>query len=149
MRRSASALILLLALAIAAAGCGGGGSSDNTKNSSGGSAASSSSGGGYGGYGGGSQTATPASSASSSGTAVTLKDIAFAPSHLTVKAAQKVTWTNQDSVAHNVTATKGATFKSQNLAQGDTFTFTPKQAGTITYACTLHPGMTATLTVTK
>jgi len=64
-----------------------------------------------------------------------------------VKAGQTVTWTNEDDVAHNVIADSGASFKSDLLNKGGTFTFTPKKAGTIEYECTIHPGMKATLNV--
>ena len=90
-------------------------------------------------------TSTPA--AASGGVAITMKNIAFAPTSVTVKAGQTVTWTNEDDVAHNVIADSGASFKSDLLNKGGTFTFTPKKAGTIEYECTIHPGMKATLNV--
>ena len=73
--------------------------------------------------------------------------IAFSPKSVTVKVGQKVTWTNQDAVDHNVIANDG-TFKSGDFGQNGTYSFTPKKAGKIEYQCTLHPGMTATLNVT-
>jgi plastocyanin len=78
-----------------------------------------------------------------------MKNIQFAPNDATVKVGTKVTWTNDDSVDHNVTAKSGADFKSSDFGNGGTYTFTPKQAGTIKYTCTLHPGMDGTLTVTN
>jgi plastocyanin len=121
-------LLLLCALvALVAAGCGGGSS------------------------GSGGTTSAPASTAgaSSSGGGVTIKmaNIAFDPKSTTVKVGQKVTWVNDDSVDHNVTADSGADFKSKDFGKGGTFSFTPTKAGTIKYECTIHPGMTATLTV--
>jgi plastocyanin len=77
-----------------------------------------------------------------------MQNIAFDPKAVTVKVGQKVTWTNDDSTDHNVTANSGADFKSDNFGKGGTFSFTPTKAGTIQYVCTIHPGMTATLTVT-
>jgi len=122
------------ALGLVLAGCGGGGSSSSSSSTSTPAASSSSS-----------------SSAASSGGGVQIKmqNIAFAPKSATVKVGQKVTWTNADTVDHNVTANSGASFKSQNFGNGGTFSFTPTKAGTIKYVCTIHPGMTATLTVTK
>jgi plastocyanin len=79
--------------------------------------------------------------------AIEMKDIAFSPRDASVKVGQKVTWTNEDAVAHNVVADDGS-FKSGDFGQNGTYSFTPKKAGTYTYSCTLHPGMTATLTVT-
>src|SRR6476469_3440706 len=60
---------------------------------------------------------TPASSAPSpeastggggGGDAVTIKDFAFGPSTLEVAAGTTVTWTNQDSAGHTVTADDGS-----------------------------------------
>ena len=76
-----------------------------------------------------------------------MQNIAFDPKAVTVKVGQKVTWTNDDSTDHNVTANSGADFKSKDFGSGGTFSFTPTKAGTINYVCTIHPGMTATLTV--
>jgi plastocyanin len=87
--------------------------------------------------------------AASGGTAVSMKNIAFAPKSLTVKVGQTVTWTNDDTVTHNVTATSGATFKSSNFGGGGTFSWKADKAGTVKYVCTIHPGMDGTLTVTK
>jgi plastocyanin len=74
--------------------------------------------------------------------------IKFSPASATVKVGQKVTWTNDDPVVHNVTAKSGASFKSSDFGNGKTFSFTPTKAGTISYVCTLHSGMTGTLKVT-
>jgi plastocyanin len=129
---------LIVALALLAAGCG---SSSNSSSSSGsGSSTTKSS---------APAASTTPSKKSAGGVAIKLQNIKFAPSSQTVKVGQKVTWTNADSVAHNVTATKGASFRSQSFGQGGTFTFTPTKAGTISYVCTIHPGMDGTLTVTK
>jgi plastocyanin len=124
MRRILLALCAVVALA--AAGCGS--SNDNSGSSS---------------------SSTPAASSSSSGGGVAIKmqNIAFDSKDVTVKVGQKVTWTNDDSTDHNVTADSGADFKSKDFGNGATFDFTPDKAGTIKYECTLHPGMTATITV--
>ena len=127
MRRILLALCAVVALA--AAGCGG---SDSSSTSSGSSSSAS----------------TAAASSSGGGVAVKLANIAFDPKAVTVKVGQKVTWTNDDSTDHNVTADSGADFKSDNFGKGGTFSFTPTKAGTIKDECTIHPGMVATLTVT-
>jgi plastocyanin len=119
-------LLVCALVALAAAGCGGG--------NDGGSSSSSSS-------------STPAASSSGGGVAIKMQNIQFAPKDVTVKVGQKVTWTNDDTVDHNVTAQSGADFKSKDFGNGATFSFTPDKAGTIKYVCTIHPGMTATLTV--
>jgi len=127
MRRIA--LLLCAVGALAAAGCGS--SNDSSTSTSSGSTSSASS-----------------SSSSGGGVAIKMQNIAFDPKDVTVKVGQKVTWTNDDSTNHNVTAESGASFKSKDFGNGGTFSLTPTKAGTINYVCTLHPGMTATLTVT-
>jgi plastocyanin len=77
-----------------------------------------------------------------------MKDLKFAPADATVKAGQKVTWTNEESVPHNVVSDDGQ-LKSSTFGKDGTYSFTPKKAGDISYVCTLHPGMKGTLKVTK
>jgi plastocyanin len=80
---------------------------------------------------------------------ITMKDIKFVPHDAEAKVGQKVTWENNDTAPHNVTAQKGADFKSDTLNQGATFDYTPTKAGTIEYVCTIHPGQDGKLIVTK
>ena len=70
---------------------------------------------------------------------VTIKDFAYSPKELTVAVGTTVTWTNEDTTAHTVTADNG-TFDSKNMDQGATFSFTFTQAGTFAYYCTYHGG---------
>src|SRR4051794_1139001 len=125
-------LALLACAGLIAAGCGS--SNDNSKSTSQPAPASSSGGGGGGG----------------GGKTIHMQNIQFAPKSDTVKVGQKVTWVNDDDVDHNVTTTGGAAkFASDNFGKGGTYSFTPTKPGTVQYTCTLHPGMDATLTVTK
>lgn len=78
---------------------------------------------------------------------VDMKSILFAPRAATVKVGQRVTWTNSDAVAHDVTA-RSAGISSGTINAGGTFSSTPRRAGRIAYVCTIHPGMEGTLTVT-
>ena len=127
MRRILVALCAVLALALGLAACGG---------SSGGGSTSAS-------------TSAPSSSgASGGGVTIKMQNIQFSPKDTTVKVGDKVTWTNDDTTDHNVTAESGADFKSKDFGNGATFSFTADKAGTIKYVCTIHPGMTATLNVT-
>ncbi len=87
-------------------------------------------------------TSTPAST----GNSVTIMNFAFSPATLTVKTGTKVTWTNNDTVTHTVTADQGA-FDSGNISPGSTFSFTFTKAGTYSYHCNIHHSMTATITV--
>jgi plastocyanin len=138
MRRFTPILsLLLIAGLLALAGCGGGGSSSSSTTSAPASTA------------GGSTSSGSGSTSSGSPVAVDMKDIAFAPASVTVKVGQKVTWTNDDSVEHNVTSTSGEKIASQNFGNGGTFSFTPTKAGTIDYVCTIHPGMDGKIIVTQ
>jgi len=99
------------------------------------------------------EEATPeASSGDTSGdagaaeSAVDIKDFAFSPADLEVSVGTTVTWTNDDSATHTVTADDGS-FDSGDLANGATFSQTFDTAGTFTYHCAKHPNMTATITV--
>jgi plastocyanin len=76
-----------------------------------------------------------------------MKDLRFHPASVSVKVGQKVTWKNEDTVDHNVTAKSGAKFMSQAFGGGGSYSYTPRTAGTIKYVCTLHPGMDGTLVV--
>jgi plastocyanin len=52
-------------------------------------------------------------------------------------------------VDHNVTATRGESFKSKAFGKGRTFSYKLDKAGTISYTCTLHPGMNGKIVVTQ
>ncbi|MFE5585530.1 plastocyanin/azurin family copper-binding protein [Kitasatospora sp. NPDC056531] len=81
---------------------------------------------------------------------MTIKNFAFSPPTLTVKAGTKVTWTNTDPDAHTVTskAGSGGPLQSAALAANDTYSYTFTQPGTYPYFCSIHPYMTATVEVT-
>ena len=118
--------LLALVLPVALAACGGGGSG---------------SGGGGGGGGGQSASACPKGAVT-----IHMKDIQFSPKTATAKVGQKVCWVNEDDVQHDAVADDGQ-FKSQLFGQGQMFTTKLTKAGTISYVCTVHPGMTGTLDV--
>jgi plastocyanin len=80
---------------------------------------------------------------------VGMKDIKFVPESIAAKVGQKIVWTNEDQVAHNVTAKEGADFASETLQKDQTFDYTPTKPGTIKYVCTIHPGQNGQITVTK
>jgi plastocyanin len=94
-----------------------------------------------------SAAASPAPAASVP--AITIKNMAFSPEILTVKAGTTVTWTNDDSASHTVVSDDGssAVFKSSVLASGASFPFTFKEAGTYSYHCGIHPLMKGTIVV--
>jgi plastocyanin len=84
--------------------------------------------------------------------AVKMSGIKFVPDSVTVTRGGKVTWTNDDTVGHDVTKTggPGATFKSGDpggMMKGDTFSQTFDTTGEVEYVCTVHSDMKATVTV--
>ena len=78
---------------------------------------------------------------------VSIKNMAYTPGSLSVKAGATVTWTNSDTTIHTVTADDGS-FNSGNIAVGATYSKVFSSAGAFSYHCALHPEMTGTLTVT-
>jgi plastocyanin len=125
-------------LALAFVGCGG----DDEESSGGG--------------GGGSEA--PAETESSGGGGggtdikVSMKNIQFQPEGVTISKGGTVTWTNDESVGHDVTKKggPGADFKSGDpggMQAGDTFKHKFATAGKVDYVCTVHPSMTGSVTV--
>ena len=82
-------------------------------------------------------------------TAVEIKDFAFTPATIKIKVGDTVTWTNQDSAEHTVTADTESNDApmSELLAKGESYKFTFTKAGTYTYHCTPHPNMKGTVIV--
>lgn len=80
---------------------------------------------------------------------ITIEKFAFNPATLTVKPGSSVTWTNRDGVDHTIVTDSGSPvqFKSENLANGASFSFTFAQPGTYTYRCSIHPSMKGTVLV--
>jgi len=126
--------LTLACLALGLAACGG----DDDSGSSGSS---------------GSQPADNGGGASSGGTSVSMKNIQFSPNDLTVKAGQTVTFTNDESIPHDVhkESGPGGDFSSGadgGMQQGDTFKLKLDKPGTYKYVCHVHaPGMSGTITV--
>ncbi|MEU9479363.1 plastocyanin/azurin family copper-binding protein [Streptomyces sp. NPDC048191] len=82
--------------------------------------------------------------------AVVIKNFAFSPARLKVRAGTTVTWTNEDTDAHTVTSSgSGGPLHSAALATHGTYTHTFTRPGTYAYLCTIHPFMTATVEVTS
>jgi plastocyanin len=93
--------------------------------------------------------ASPHAAAQQQASSVTIHNFAFSPASVTVAPGTTVTWTNNDSTAHTVTADSGNGPKSGQLQQGQTYSFTFSQAGTYAYHCSIHPEMKATVTVSS
>jgi plastocyanin len=114
-------LAAALVLVTIVTACGGGSSSQSTATSS----------------------ALP--SASNVGATVDLKNIAFNPSTVTIKAGQAVLWKFDDgSIAHNVV---GNGWRSSDMSSG-TYSHTFTAPGTYRYLCTIHTGMNGQVVVT-
>jgi plastocyanin len=95
-------------------------------------------------------TSTAAPSASAGKTVkIVMQNTAFSPKSISAKVGQTIVWTNEDPFDHNVTAKKGENFKSKNFGQGAKYSYKLDKPGTISYTCTIHPGMDGTITVTK
>jgi plastocyanin len=117
-------------IALGAAGCGGGGGDDTS---------------------GSSAPASSAPAPSGKTAMVDMKNIQFNPKTLTVSKGTTVTWTNSDSVGHDVTKQTGPGPRFQSgtgdIGSGGTYKVTFNDPGTIKYECTVHPGMTGEITV--
>jgi plastocyanin len=74
------------------------------------------------------------------GTVVHIRDDAFTPATITVRAGDTVTFVNDDDDAHTATA-DDASWDSEGLNQGEKWTHTFAKPGTIAYHCTVHPMM--------
>ena len=91
-----------------------------------------------GGGGGGNVVAT--TSGSMVGTAVV-------PPAISVGSGAVVTFTNNDGFAHNVTFTNTAIGATPDFSTGSRTLTMPTTAGTYAYRCTIHAGMSGTVTV--
>jgi plastocyanin len=126
VRRPAAIVVAVLAVAgLALTGCSSGGGSAGHSGSKGGSS-------------GGPATAT---------NTVTIKNFAFEPKSITVKAGTVVTWTNTDSAPHTVTAADKS-FDSKDFGKGKSYSYTFSKPGSYDYICSIHQYMKGTVKVT-
>lgn len=99
----------------------------------------------------GQTTATPVSPQPSAGSenTILIKNFAFDPPALTVKAGTVVTWMNQDGASHTIVSETGSpeAFTSSPLSTGQSYSFTFSRPGTYPYHCSIHPSMTGTVIV--
>jgi plastocyanin len=75
---------------------------------------------------------------------VTIKNLEYSPSSVTIKAGETVVWANKDDRDHTVTAKD---FNSGTISAGDTYEYTFAKAGTYAYSCKYHPRMKGTVVV--
>lgn len=71
---------------------------------------------------------------------VAIKGFAFNPADLSVAAGDTVTFVNQDSASHTVTATDGG-FDTGRLSKGESASVKIAAAGTLAYICSIHRSM--------
>lgn len=76
---------------------------------------------------------------------VSIKDLAFDPSSITVKAGDTVTFTNNNTVTHSVVGDGG--IDSGELEAGESYKETFNTLGTFNYHCSTHPSMTGKVIV--
>ena len=77
---------------------------------------------------------------------VSIYDHAFDPAQLSIDPKTTVTWVNNDTVAHTVTADDGL-FDSGELQPGESYSVWFKGSGQVAYHCTIHPDMTGSIVV--
>jgi plastocyanin len=131
--------LLLACLAIGLVACGG----DDDE------------GGDGGGGGGAATTEEPAAEGGGGGgdTEVTMENIEFNPSDVTVNAGETITFTNNEPIPHDVhkSSGPGEDFSSGpdgGMPEGARFELTLDQPGTYEYVCHVHASnMTGTITV--
>jgi plastocyanin len=134
MKKLFALILACIALGLVAAGCGGG--DDNSSSGSETKSEQSSSGGGGG-----------------TGAKVGMANVQFDPKDITVKAGETITFTNDESIPHDVHKTSGpgkdfASGDTGGMQQGDTFELTLDEPGKYGYVCNVHaPGMAGTITV--
>jgi plastocyanin len=87
--------------------------------------------------------AAPASSAT---VTVSIKRTGFVPKSTTINQDDSVTWTNNDTINHQVVANNGS-FASPILGPGKSWTRKFGNGGTFRYHDSLHPGLTGSVVV--
>ena len=88
----------------------------------------------------------PAAPSPSAAVVVHIKDDAFMPATLTVKAGTRVTFVNDDDDAHTATA-DDQSWDSEGLNLAQRWTHAFGKVGTVKYHCTVHPNMHGTIVV--
>lgn len=79
---------------------------------------------------------------------VTIKNFAFVPASLSVRAGARVRFVNEDEEPHTVTASDKS-FDSEGLDVHQSWQHMFATPGSYAYFCELHPAMKGLITVTK
>ncbi len=120
MRKTLVAVGLTAILGLSAGACGGGGG--NSKSSS--------------------DTTSPAGGPPAA--VIKTAGTTWEPNEVTVKTGDTVKWDVSGSIVHDLKGDEGVSHKA---GSSFTVTHTFDKAGTYSYQCTIHPGMTGTVTV--
>jgi len=89
--------------------------------------------------------AGPASAADHS---IIQKDKAFSEKTLAIKVGDRITFSNADSITHNVfSATRGMEFDLRTQVPGQSSTVPFSKAGSLLVECAIHPKMKLQVTV--
>src|SRR5581483_8002643 len=87
-----------------------------------------------------------AGTATGGGPVVDIENFSFVPADVSVPVGTTLTWINHDDAPHTVTASDKQ-FGSPSIDPDGQYTFTFTTAGTYSYFCSIHPFMTARVTV--
>lgn len=93
-------------------------------------------------------TQPPPSSPVVSAGSISIQNFSFNPATINIKVGGSITWTNNDSVPHQIAADDN-NFSSNPLSNGETYQYTFTQAGVFNYHCAIHPSMKGQITVTQ
>jgi plastocyanin len=158
MRRLPAGALSCIAL-LCAAGCGSSSSSTGTSAPASGSTVTSPSGSTVTSPSGGLKLRTrprfaaPPASAPVHGGSVQIayRNITIQPDTVKVRVGSTITWTNYDSIEHNVTSEGGPQkFASGDISEGAHFAIKATKPGVIHYECTIHPtSMNGTIEVVR
>jgi plastocyanin len=80
------------------------------------------------------------------GSDIDIKDFCFSPTVALVDVGDTVTWTNRDSIKHNV-GLANTVWASRDMSRNDAVSYRFDKAGVFPYVCYVHPGMSGALVV--
>ncbi len=93
------------------------------------------------------EASTPVANQGKTAFRVDIKNFAYSPSTITIPVGGTITWTNNDSTAHTVTAQDRKVLQSGTMKPGATYSQTFKTPGTYHYFCEFHANMKGTIIV--
>ena len=95
---------------------------------------------------GGAAAGAAATGGGAGATKAEMRGMAFGPNRIEIAAGTTVTWTNNDPLAHTITA-DDRSWDSGEIAPGQTWSHTFTQPGEFAFHCTPHPFMKGVLVV--